>query len=153
NSCQSPRTDGHHRSYAQVAERAVLRRRMALCSFDRDLLARLRRVDHRTPAERPLRTLRARRNTYRLVNQIEQEEGMDASLESLSARVQRLEDLEAIRTTWRDYCMRLDSGDWPALGDVFTEDAVLEMDGLNALSSGLDGEYRGRKSIINKIGR
>src|SRR5206468_11938862 len=53
--------------------------------FDRDLLARLRRVDHRTPAERPLRTLRARRNTYRLVNQIEQEEGMDASLESLSA--------------------------------------------------------------------
>jgi SnoaL-like domain len=83
------------------------------------------------------------------VNQIEQEEEMDASLESLSARVQRLEDLEAIRTTWRDYCMRLDSGDWPALGDVFTEDAVLEMDGLNALSSGLDGEYRGRKSIIN----
>jgi SnoaL-like domain len=68
---------------------------------------------------------------------------------SLATRVQRLEDLEAIRTTWRDYCMRLDSGDWPKLGDVFTEDAVLEMDGLDALSSGLDGEYRGRKSIIN----
>jgi len=74
---------------------------------------------------------------------------MDASLETLSARVQRLDDLEAIRTTWCDYCMRLDSGDWPALGDVFTEDAVLEMDGLNALSPGLDGKYRSRKSIIN----
>lgn len=74
---------------------------------------------------------------------------MDASLESLSARVQRLEDLEAIRTTWRDYCMRLDSGDWPALGNVFTEDAVLEMDGLNPISPGLDGRYHGRNSIIN----
>lgn len=74
---------------------------------------------------------------------------MDATLEGLSARVQRLEDLEAIRTTWRDYCVRLDSGDWPALGDVFTRDAVLEMDGLNPISPDLDGQYRGRDSIIN----
>src|SRR4029453_1546757 len=74
---------------------------------------------------------------------------MSDKIDDLVARIARLEDLEAIRTTWRDYCMRLDSGDWPALGDVFTEDAVLEMDGLNALSSSLDGKYRGRKSIIN----
>jgi hypothetical protein len=73
---------------------------------------------------------------------------MDARLDALSARVQRLEDLEAIRTTWRDYCIRLDSADWRALGDVFTEDAVLEMDGLDPLSPGLDGRYRGRQSII-----
>jgi hypothetical protein len=36
----------------------------------------------------------------------------------------RLEDREAIRHTWLDYCMRLDSTDWTALGNVFTEDAV-----------------------------
>ena len=73
---------------------------------------------------------------------------MDAGIEQLTQRLQRLEDLESIRHTWRDYCMRLDSGDWPALRDVFTEDAVLEMDGLDHLTPGRDGEYRGRKAII-----
>ena len=74
---------------------------------------------------------------------------MDASLERLNERVQYLEDLESIRNTWRDYCTRLDSADWEGLGDVFTEDGVLEMDGLNPFFPGLDGEYRGRKNIIN----
>lgn len=78
---------------------------------------------------------------------------MPADIDTLAARVQRLEDLEAIRTTWRDYCMRLDCGDWPGLGDVFTEDAVLEMDGLDALNPGLDGTYRGRGSIIDDFYR
>jgi ketosteroid isomerase-like protein len=73
---------------------------------------------------------------------------VDRTIERLVERVQRLEDLEDIRHTWRDYCRRLDSGDWPALGDVFTEDAVLEMDGLNHLVPGLDGQYRGRQAII-----
>ena len=73
---------------------------------------------------------------------------MNETIERLNERVQHLEDLEAIRHTWRDYCTRLDSGDWPALGDVFTEDAVLEMDGLDYLAPGRDGEYRGRKAII-----
>ncbi|OAI42382.1 hypothetical protein AYO38_11480 [bacterium SCGC AG-212-C10] len=73
---------------------------------------------------------------------------MDANYDQLLARVQRLEDMEAIRHTWRDYCMRLDSGDWPGLGDVFTEDAALEMDGLDAFAPGLDGRYETRASII-----
>jgi hypothetical protein len=45
--------------------------------------------------------------------------------------------------------MRLDSGDMPGLGDVFTEDATLEMDGLDGPgATGLDGTYRSRQSII-----
>lgn len=74
---------------------------------------------------------------------------MSAELEALAARIQRLEDIEAIRSTWVDYCARLDAADWDGLGDVFTEDAVLEMDGLDALGgSGRDGVYRGRASVI-----
>ncbi|MFN0148388.1 MAG: nuclear transport factor 2 family protein [Dehalococcoidia bacterium] len=78
---------------------------------------------------------------------------MDRQLADLMTRVARLEDGEAVRHTWRDYCMRLDSGDWDGLGDVFTEDAVLEMDGLDALAPGLDGTYRGRASIIGDFYR
>jgi len=70
---------------------------------------------------------------------------VDTELEQLAGRVQRLEDLEAIRATWLDYCNRLDSGDFVALGDVFMEHADVEMQGLAA---GLDGVYRGRSSII-----
>jgi SnoaL-like domain len=70
-------------------------------------------------------------------------------LKQLMARVQRLEDLEAIRHTWRDYCTQLDSGNWTGLGDVFTGGATLEMDGLEPLAPGLDGTYQGRAAIIS----
>jgi len=73
---------------------------------------------------------------------------MTDTLESLAQRLRHLEDLEAIRHTWRDYCTRLDAADWPALADVYTDDAVLEMAGLDALLPGIDGEYRGRRTII-----
>jgi ketosteroid isomerase-like protein len=78
---------------------------------------------------------------------------MSDRIDDLVARVTRLEDLEAIRHTWRDYCTRLNTADWTALGDVFTEDAVLEMDGLDHLVKGLDGQYRGRHAIINDFYR
>jgi hypothetical protein len=68
----------------------------------------------------------------------------------LLARVQRLEDLEAVRATWLDYCNRLDSADMERLGDVFTEDARLEMVGLGA---NLDGTYEGRRPIIEDFYR
>ena len=71
---------------------------------------------------------------------------MAADVAALTARLARLEDLEAVRSTWLDYCHRLDLGDFAALGDVFTEDATLEMDGLGP---GLDGTYHGRRSIID----
>ena len=35
---------------------------------------------------------------------------MTSGLDELAARVARLEDLEAIRATWLDYCNRLDTG-------------------------------------------
>jgi hypothetical protein len=72
------------------------------------------------------------------------------SLGELAARVARLEDLEAVRAAWLDYCNRLDLGDLDALGDVFTEDAELHMDGL---APALDGAYRGRRSIIEDFYR
>ena len=74
---------------------------------------------------------------------------MKTDLERLSERLQHLEDLESIRHTWRDYCMQLDSGDSEGLGDVFTEDGVLETVGLEVIRPGADGVYRGRTSIIN----
>jgi hypothetical protein len=70
---------------------------------------------------------------------------MGTELAELAARVQRLEDLESVRSTWLDYCNRLDSFDYEALADVFTEDAEVEVDGL---ARALDGTYRGRRSII-----
>lgn len=73
---------------------------------------------------------------------------MDDQLQALTRRVQHLEDLEAIRETWRDYCMRLDSEDWSGLADVFTHDGVLDMMGLDAFAPGFDRTYRGREEII-----
>ena len=75
----------------------------------------------------------------------------DIDLQNILARLQHLEDLEAVRHTWRDYCMRLDSEDWDNLGDVFAEDGVLEMVGLDVLLPGIDGTYRGRRNIIDKF--
>ena len=63
----------------------------------------------------------------------------DSDFEKILARLQHLEDLEAVRHTWRDYCVRLDSEDWAGLGDVYCEDGVLEMVGLDALLPGIDG--------------
>ena len=71
----------------------------------------------------------------------------------LTSRLEKLEDLEAVRHTWRDYCIRLDSEDWSGLKDVFCEDATLEMSGLNTLIPGVDGVYRGRTGIVDEFYR
>lgn len=73
---------------------------------------------------------------------------MDESFRALNERLRRLEDLEAIRDTWRDYCFRLDSEDWSGLADVFTEDAALDMIGLDAIAPGSDGSFQGREAIV-----
>lgn len=70
---------------------------------------------------------------------------------ALVDRIQRLEDLEAIRNRWYDYIFALDSADWPALADVFAEDATLEMVGLDAVQPGSDRSYHGRQSIIEEF--
>src|SRR4051812_13250812 len=69
-----------------------------------------------------------------------------ADFDALAARLQRLEDLEAVRSAWLDYCTWIDVGDLDRLGDVFTDDAELELDGL---ARTLDGTYRSRRAIID----
>lgn len=76
---------------------------------------------------------------------------MQTDGQDLARRVQRLEDLEAIRNRWYDYIFALDSADWPALADVFTEDATLEMVGLDAVQPGSDRSYHGRTSILEEF--
>lgn len=73
---------------------------------------------------------------------------MSASIDDLLARVQRQEDREAILETWHDYLYGLDSRRWDALGDVFTDDAVLESLGLEYRNPGRDGTYEGRERIL-----
>jgi hypothetical protein len=68
---------------------------------------------------------------------------------TLEQRIQRLEDIEAVRDTWHDYMLSLDSKAWDDLADVFTEDGVVEM---VALGVG-DGVYHGRESIVNDFYR
>lgn len=50
-------------------------------------------------------------------------------MNTLEKRIQRLEDLEAIRYLDAQYCRRLDDGNWDALMELFTEDG--EFDGLS----------------------
>ena len=84
-------------------------------------------------------------------------EAMTATdVRELTRRVQRLEDIEAVRRTWHDYMAFLDSRRWEELADVFTEDGAVEMIGLDASRPGggtpgtiRDGIYRGRRSIID----
>ncbi len=54
---------------------------------------------------------------------------MSDKLADLVARLARLEDHEAIRHTWRDYCICLDCADLEALGNVLTGDSGFVMDG------------------------
>lgn len=71
-------------------------------------------------------------------------------LADLLVRVQRLEDLEGVRATWLRYCNRLDAFDFDGLGEIFTEDASLELSGL---ARNLDGRYQGRRAIIEDFYR
>jgi SnoaL-like domain len=71
--------------------------------------------------------------------------------DSIEARLGRLEDYEAIRRTWCDYLFGLDSSDWEGLADVFTEDGIVEMVGLDSYQPGQDRTYHGRPSIIDEF--
>jgi hypothetical protein len=73
---------------------------------------------------------------------------MDSDHSDLLVRIQRLEDLDAIRRIWHDYMISLDSRAWADLADVFTDDAVVEMIGLDFLRSGADGTYSGGGEAI-----
>jgi SnoaL-like domain len=72
-------------------------------------------------------------------------EGLHMS-DNLEARVRRLEDYEAIRDTWCDYLFNLDSENWAAFGEVFTENAIVEIVGMGKKR---DGTFAGRKAIVD----
>jgi hypothetical protein len=76
---------------------------------------------------------------------------MGDGIQELERRVGRLEDLEAIQSAWRDYLFALDSADYGALAEVFTEDGAVEMTGLDAYQPGQDKTYYGRESIIDEF--
>lgn len=76
---------------------------------------------------------------------------MSDAIQDLRERVERLEDLEAIRSAWRDYLFALDSADWESLANVFTEDGAVEMVGLDSYQPGQDRTYYGRESIIDEF--
>jgi len=76
---------------------------------------------------------------------------MEPTLSDVLARLRQLEDKEAVRDTWLDYCQRLDAEDWPALADVYAPDGELEMVGLATLMPEIDGVYRGREDIIERF--
>ena len=59
--------------------------------------------------------------------------------ESLEVRVQRLEDAEAVYRLGINYVGSIDSGDWKAVADMFTDDAVAGF--------GLFGHVEGIKAI------
>lgn len=83
---------------------------------------------------------------------------MTTSTEELAARLQRLEDHEAIRRTWQDYIYVMDTDRWDQMKNLFTSDGVLEMVGLDPINAlvgiepggpGSDGVYTGGESIVN----
>ena len=74
----------------------------------------------------------------------------DTTLAALEARLARLEDIDAVRETWLDYCTQIDVADYDRLGDIFAEDAELELEGL---ARTVDGTYHGRRSIIDDFYR
>jgi hypothetical protein len=76
---------------------------------------------------------------------------MSDAIQDLQERVQRLEDREAVQSTWRDYLYALDSADYDSLADVFTEDGAVEMVGLDSYQPGQDRTYHGRESIIEEF--
>jgi SnoaL-like domain len=75
-------------------------------------------------------------------------EMVDSNSGDLLARIQRLEDLDAIQRTWHDYMLALDSRRWEDLADVFTDDGVVEMIGLDRRNPDADGIYPGGGEAI-----
>ena len=81
-----------------------------------------------------------------------------ANIEALAERLERLETTEAARSALYTYAQAVDTRDWSMLGGVFTEDAVMEMPGLQltgrtaiveAMQGMLPTEFLTRHLIVN----
>ena len=81
-----------------------------------------------------------------------------ANIEALAERLERLETTEAARSALYTYAQAVETRDWSMLGGVFTEDAVMEMPGLQltgrtaiveAMQGMLPTEFLTRHLIVN----
>jgi len=79
-------------------------------------------------------------------------------LQAISLRLERLETTEAARSALFTYAQAVDTRDWSMLGEVFSEDAVVEMPGLvltgrtaivEAMQGMLPTEFLTRHLIVN----
>ena len=79
-------------------------------------------------------------------------------LQAISLRLERLETAEAARSALFTYAQAVDTRDWSMLGEVFSEDAVVEMPGLvltgrtaivEAMQGMLPTEFLTRHLIVN----
>jgi hypothetical protein len=74
---------------------------------------------------------------------------MAEDITDLAARLRRLEDLDAIRTTWHAYMTAVDARLVEGYGELFTPDALVELRNLEPMMTG-DGVYRGRAEIVER---
>ncbi len=79
-------------------------------------------------------------------------------LQAITLRLERLETTEAARSALFTYAQAVDTRDWSMLGEVFSEDAVVEMPGLvltgrtaivEAMQGMLPTEFLTRHLIVN----
>jgi hypothetical protein len=74
---------------------------------------------------------------------------MTDDIADLAARLRRLEDVDAIRSTWHAYMTAVDARLVEGYGNLFTSDAVVELRNLEPMMKG-DGLYRGRDEIVER---
>ena len=70
---------------------------------------------------------------------------MTPTLESIDARLRHIEDVEAIKTTRLKYHWAMNEGIYDGLGDIYTEDAFIDFDGIVAV--------RGHAEVVDTLAR
>lgn len=72
-----------------------------------------------------------------------------ATIEELEARLEALETTIGIQRVFASYSLLVDLGRWDEVGNLFTEDATLEIAGYGSLDGvDYDGVHRTRPAII-----
>lgn len=76
---------------------------------------------------------------------VAQERGVDREIAALSARVERLEGIRAVKKLQRAFGYYVDRGLWGDAADLFSDDGTIEI--------GIDGVYRGKDHIREYLKR
>jgi hypothetical protein len=74
-----------------------------------------------------------------------QAQSIDAQIEELTARVERLEGTRAVKKLQRAFGFYVDRGLWGEAADLFTDDGTIEI--------GIDGVYQGKERIREYLRR